>query len=255
MQFLEKLRSKNQIILIFIIGCFILTSIQYSKATSLNEEETISLLTNNPDTLIIDIRWQDIYNEYHLRGAILVANSNPYKDHQQAAEVALQVANQQTNYNYSQSILVVCNCPVSLEKDQGGGGTYASDAAEFLETNGYTDVYHFYGSFSTWENGLWLVSGSNPDGPPATTSGEINSGGDNQIILILGVLIILGGSGGFIFYAMRGGQQQGEISKVMVKSDQKKREELQKLNELVKKRKTEQSQSSVEQKRIQTRRR
>ena len=249
---------KSKIFIFTVILVLALSFIHLNKAsaTSLNETETINLLTTHPETLILDIRWQQIYEQYHLIGAILIDNSNPSRDHLQAAQVALSEANQRTNYNKSYPILLICNCPTNEEPEiTPGSNTYASYADTYLTGQGYTNVHHLFGSFSDWTDTSWLVSGPSPQGngvvtsiPPPITSG---GGGDpTLIILFLGLAGVLGF--GFIIYSASKPPSSHKLKTNLEKTQQKQKQELSKLKSALK---TDDNKDSIATKKRQTRRR
>ena len=229
---------KNKLIFYILVFVFMVSTLHFDpvNATSLQESDVIASLQDHPETLILDIRWQQIYEEYHLKGALLIDNSNPYpgKDHAEAAQYALNLVLQQSNFDKSSPILVVCNCPASEEPEvTPGSNTYASYADTYLTDAGYTNVHHLYGSFSDWKDTSWLVAGSTPNGTsPVTSIPPLTGGGGGDPTFMF---IVIGGVGigglGFILYAMRPPPNTKGLKKSLEKTQLKQKQELSKLKD------------------------
>ncbi|WP_160670269.1 rhodanese-like domain-containing protein [Clostridium sp. C8-1-8] len=94
----------------------------------ININDAKKLLTNNDDILILDVRTDEEFEEGHIDGAILIpANKLPFR---------------------YEEILDYEDKPILVYCQTGGRSPMATN---FLEENGFSDIYHLYEGFARWK--------------------------------------------------------------------------------------------------------
>jgi rhodanese-related sulfurtransferase len=94
----------------------------------INITDAKKLLANNDDILILDVRTDEEFEEGHIDGAILIpANKLPFR---------------------YEEILDYEDKPVLVYCQTGGRSPMATN---FLEENGFSDIYHLYEGFARWK--------------------------------------------------------------------------------------------------------
>lgn len=94
----------------------------------INITDAKKLLANNDDILILDVRTDEEFEDGHIDGAILIpANKLPFR---------------------YEEILDYEDKPVLVYCQTGGRSPMATN---FLEENGFSDIYHLYEGFARWK--------------------------------------------------------------------------------------------------------
>jgi len=219
-------KRESNFISIFIFGMLIFSLNQTApnSASDVTELELILKLNENPDTLILDIRWEDVYQNGHLKGAILIQSGLSEPNQHKEADKIIKLK----RVNKTQPIATLCNC------EDGG---FAKRMEQYLNTNGYLNTFHLSTSFSTWTNTDILVGGPDPDGFPVTgipdLIGIANTNPFNDIGFIF-LIAIVGGIGGyFIYTATQKPVNKDQLRKSIKASENKKDKRLKDIKELV----------------------
>ncbi|MHA2335956.1 MAG: hypothetical protein ACXACX_01575 [Candidatus Hodarchaeales archaeon] len=209
----------------FIIGFFLFNS-HYATANAVNEAGFINFLENNPNPIIFDLRWIELYEEYHLNGSYLIDSSLTDEQIQTRAMEIIDA----NGANSSTGMGMYCNC---------GDGAEAAKLEVYLTSQGYTNTVWLSYSFSIWANRNYLVKGTNPIGPPIDedNGGGTPDGGIDPIILVgaSGGIILLGGASYFYFSNTK---KIKNIDTEMNRTESKKSKELESLSKLLSDKKT-----------------
>lgn len=164
-------------------------------ATPLGEEGFKTLIDQNPDLLIFDIRLRELYEVGHLRGAINVDPDLETED--QVAAVLVELVGR--NISKSHPLALLCNCP---------NGGFAKVVEDHLNTQGYHNTAHLDKSFSYWTDPAYLVAGPTPAG--TTTLSVIpenfgqGSGSAEMVLISVIALAILSLVAGLVIYMKTG---------------------------------------------------
>ncbi|HKZ40908.1 MAG TPA: rhodanese-like domain-containing protein [Candidatus Hodarchaeales archaeon] len=167
-------------------------SLQATMVTEVHSENPMdetnfkNLILSNSDTVIIDIRWMDLYKQGHIRGAYLIDSSLSSGT---KLSLALGFISSE-GANTSTPIALYCNCP---------NGEEASYLEAALNNQGYQNTAFFEKSFALWQDFSMLVSGQNRDGPALTTSPPTPPGGEQTLILVGIGAVVLVGAGAFLY--------------------------------------------------------
>ncbi|QAA30658.1 rhodanese-like domain-containing protein [Clostridium manihotivorum] len=94
----------------------------------INITDAKKLLADNDGILILDVRTDEEFEEGHIDGAVLIpANKLPFR---------------------YEEILDYEDKPVLVYCQTGGRSPMATN---FLEENGFSDIYHLYEGFARWK--------------------------------------------------------------------------------------------------------
>ncbi|MHA2365960.1 MAG: rhodanese-like domain-containing protein [Candidatus Hodarchaeales archaeon] len=191
----------------------------------MNEEDFYSFV-NQPNTIILDIRWPDVYKKGHLPGAILLDNSIYTTEPARNSRASVILGETLKNT----SIGLLCNCP---------DGHQARLVEEYLNGEGYTNTGHMKYSFETWSNHLQLVSGSSPQGDGYVTAPiDWGTGGgflESPLVIFSIVAIPLFTVGIYFFYKTNTQTvTNSKIKQDLKRSDQKRDSEIAKMKEILK---------------------
>ena len=94
----------------------------------INITDAKKLISNNNDLLILDVRTNEEFEEGHIDGAVLIpANKLPFR---------------------YEEILDYEDKPVLVYCQTGGRSPMATN---FLEENGFSEIYHLYEGFARWK--------------------------------------------------------------------------------------------------------
>ena len=227
------------ILILFILTlAFTFISVDLTSAnTAMDESGITAFLKANPQAIIIDVRWEQIYEQGHLPGANLIDSSLSDQQKQSITDQIL-VKNGAT---YSTPIILYCNC-----RD----GDQASALSNYLAGKGYTNTVWLETSFSLWQNYSMLVGGSDSYGKTLTTKPNFGSSTSFSIDPILafsmaGIIVV--GVGTFIYY--RNQQHPGKNTQQILKHAEKKQTaELDSLQELIKQRKEQTANKNMKKK-------
>ena len=203
----------------FFIGTvlFLISQLSFKSGNAIGTDETgiKAVLDGYSDEIIIDIRWEDIYNKGHLSGAYLIDSSlSEDIQYQQAISIL-----QDRNANASTPIIMLCNCE---------GGHLASNMEVYLNSVGYKNTYHLSDSFSLWSDPSYLISGPSVTGNSYLSSIPDFNGSPapsplNNPIFIF-ALFGIGGIGlYFLFRNPSNTVSTNEIQKKVKKSEEKKK--------------------------------
>ncbi|HEY9766258.1 MAG TPA: rhodanese-like domain-containing protein [Chroococcales cyanobacterium] len=113
--------------LIFLVSCSNPAFMSVLSARQLSPDQAYSLLRNDPEVLVIDVRSQAEFQRGHLKGAILV----PYNEIPARAEELLPFKDRK--------VLLYC-----------GSGMRSRMAAASLERMGFSDVKELAGGLASW---------------------------------------------------------------------------------------------------------
>ncbi|GFZ34094.1 rhodanese-like domain-containing protein [Clostridium zeae] len=94
----------------------------------INNREAKKLILSNDDILLLDVRTKEEFEEGHIEGAVLIpADKLPFR---------------------YEEILEYEDKPILVYCQTGGRSPMATN---FLEENGFSDIYHMYEGFSRWK--------------------------------------------------------------------------------------------------------
>jgi rhodanese-related sulfurtransferase len=142
-------KSANKIIRsIFIISIFSsFFPLNEVNAIGTDESKIISILIANPNSIILDIRWQDVYDVGHLPGAVLIDNgifnTVGLRNNESLRIIGGALLNN--------PIIIICNCP---------DGSQAREIDTYLTDLGYNNAFHLQYSFSTWKDQNFIITGN-----------------------------------------------------------------------------------------------
>jgi rhodanese-related sulfurtransferase len=218
--------------LLLIIGIFVLPA----QTVSVDETGFKSFINENSDTVvIIDVRWQEVYDLGHIKGALLIDSSGTDGVKQSILDSYLQ-ANDAT---LDTPIALYCNCP---------DGHEAVLLNSYLESKGYTNLAWLRTSFSLWQDYSFLETASGQE-----LSGPVNNNSRGFYLdpLVVGIvgggIVILVGS---YFYLQNKSTSETLTQTAIKNTEMKKAKELDNLSKLL-----EKNSSSQETKKKQIRRR
>lgn len=193
--------------------------------TAVDESGFINFLDNNPDAVIFDLRWMELYEKYHINGSHLIDSSWTDETIQTTAVGILDASGATSDTG----IGMYCNC---------GDGAEASKLDSYLRSEGYTNTVWLSHSFSYWTNTKYLVKGTKPVGPPVT---EISTGGSDPLIDPL-ILVVAGGGilllGGGSYFYLANTNKIKNIDTEMTRVESKKTKELESISKLLSDKKT-----------------
>ncbi|MHA1983377.1 MAG: rhodanese-like domain-containing protein [Candidatus Hodarchaeales archaeon] len=199
--------------LLFIIGIFVLPA----QAVSVDETGFKSFINENIDTVvIIDIRWQEVYDLGHIKGALLIDSSGTSEVKESILDSYLQSASLDT------PVALYCNCP---------DGHEAAVLNSYLDGKGYTNLAWLRTSFALWQDYSYLetISGQELSGPVNN-----NSGGFYLDPLVIGIfgggIVILAGS---YLYLQNKSTSETLTQTAMKNTEMKKAKELDNLSKLL----------------------
>ncbi|MHA1992087.1 MAG: rhodanese-like domain-containing protein [Candidatus Hodarchaeales archaeon] len=135
------------VFLIFFINIFVMNS-NLVTGEPVDEIGLIEFLNNNPDVIIIDIRWQEVYEQGHLADAYLIDSS---LTDEQIQTRTMEIINSR-GANSSTAIGMYCNC---------GDGSEAAKLESYLISQGYTNTVWLTTSFSLWQDESFIITGPN----------------------------------------------------------------------------------------------
>jgi rhodanese-related sulfurtransferase len=229
--FEEGIKIKSQKTLKFLIIMLVSISLIMNShqvvGTAVDESEFIDFLENNPETIIFDLRWMELYEKFHLNGSYLIDSS---LTDEQIQTRAMEIIDAR-GANSSTAMGMYCNC---------GDGLEASKLEAYLVSQEYTNTVWLSYSFSIWSNRNYLVEGPDRIGPPiddGNNGGGPANGGIDPLILVgvSGGIILLGGVSYFYFSNTK---KIKNIDDEMSKIESKKSKELESLSKLLSDKKT-----------------
>ena len=191
--------------------------------TAMDEKGITAFLKSNPNAIIFDIRWEQLYEQGHLPGAHLIDSSLANEERYAIAEPILI----RDGINYSVPIILYCNCQ---------NGDEASYFSSYLASKGYTNTVWLKYSFSLWQNYSMLMGGPDLFGDILTAKPDYGSPAGIIIdpiigFALLGILVV--GLGAFIYY--RNQQHLGEkTQEILLHAEKKQSAELDTLQKLIK---------------------
>jgi rhodanese-related sulfurtransferase len=206
--------------LLFIIGIFVLPT----QGVSVDETGFKSFIMDNSDTVvIIDIRWQDVYDKGHIKGALLIDSSGTSEVKQSILDSYLQ----SKGATLETPVALYCNCP---------DGHEAAVLNSYLDGKGYTNLAWLKTSFALWQDYSFLETASGQE-----LSGPVNnnSGGFYLDPLVVGVvgggIVILAGS---YFYLQSKSTSETLTQTAIKNTEMKKAKELDNLSKLLENKKS-----------------
>ena len=179
----------------------------------------------NSDALILDLRWQEVYDAGHFRGAILIDSSLSEAIQHSLAQSEID----KRDLPYNHTIISLCNCP---------DGHFARDMETYLQKKGFFNTYYLGSSFSLWQDPRYLVKGSTPSGVAQVTQigsdfrGEV-SNPLNDLGFLLLITALVGVGAYFVYYTTKKPINTEKLQQTIAKSDIKKEKELQSIKDIV----------------------
>ncbi|OLS16868.1 MAG: hypothetical protein HeimC3_50980 [Candidatus Heimdallarchaeota archaeon LC_3] len=225
------MKKYNNFFLVLSLFAFLSLSSTQTLATPVIEHGFKQFIDENGDSaVIIDIRWPEVYNEAHIKGAYLINYGGTDEVKRDATDSIL--ATEGVTEIKSTPIGLYCNC---------GNGHEASRINAYLEGKGFTNTVWLSHTFSQWNDYTYLVSGNTPegDGPLTQAPSYPSSGGfflDPLLIAVigLGVVTIIG----IYFYFQSKSSSQVITQSAIKNAERKKAKELDNLSKLLENRKS-----------------
>jgi rhodanese-related sulfurtransferase len=221
----------NKFFLVFSLFVFLSLSSTQTHALPVIENGFKQFIDENGDSaVIIDIRWPEVYNDYHIKGAYLINSGGTDEVKRDATDSIL--ATEGVTEIKSTPIGLYCNC---------GDGHEASRINAYLEGKGFDNIVWLSHSISEWKDFTYLVSGSTREGDGQLTQAPSysSSGGfflDPILIAVigLGVVTIIG----IYFFFQSKSSSQDFTQSAIKNADRKKAKELDNLSKLLENRKS-----------------